>query len=248
MKSFPLNRCLHGLTWTKDAFKHLQKLIDILKSRGAISSERIEKAMLSVYRHEFVPKGSFNDAYEDRPQGIGYNVTISAPHMHAYALQKLEPFLKPDSKVLDVGSGSGILCVYLHYMIGKSGKIVGIEHMPGLVERSIKDISKSHKELLDSKQIEIIEGDGRYGWEKESPYDCIHVGAAMDKQWEDGLVAQLKENGALLAPINNNQGYQDFMLITKQKGGKVVRKELFGCTYVPLTSRDQQYPNWSKSE
>ena len=38
------------------------------------------------------PFSTSQKAYEDRPQPIGYNATISAPHMHAYALENcLDP-------------------------------------------------------------------------------------------------------------------------------------------------------------
>ena len=46
-------------------------------------------------------------AYMDAPQSIGYAATISAPHMHAYALELLLDQLRPGAKVLDVGSGTG---------------------------------------------------------------------------------------------------------------------------------------------
>jgi len=44
---------------------------------------------------------------------IGSNATISAPHMHAHALELLKDHLKPGNKVLDVGAGSGYLLVIL---------------------------------------------------------------------------------------------------------------------------------------
>jgi len=43
------------------------------------------------------------------PQSIDYRATISAPHMHAYALEYLKDHLKKGGRVLDVGSGSGYL-------------------------------------------------------------------------------------------------------------------------------------------
>ena len=48
--------------------------------------------------------------YQDRPQPISYNVTISAPHMHAYCMEWMETKLRPGARVLDVGCGSGYLC------------------------------------------------------------------------------------------------------------------------------------------
>ena len=41
----------------------------------------------------------------DSPQAIGYGVTISAPHMHAHALEMLKDHLYEGAKALDVGSG-----------------------------------------------------------------------------------------------------------------------------------------------
>ncbi len=46
-------------------------------------------------------------AYMDAPLGIGHAATISAPHMHAYALELLLDRLRPGAKALDVGSGTG---------------------------------------------------------------------------------------------------------------------------------------------
>ena len=48
-------------------------------------------------------------AYVDAPSPIGFNATISAPHMHASALELLRGHLFPGARVLDVGSGTGYL-------------------------------------------------------------------------------------------------------------------------------------------
>lgn len=39
--------------------------------------------------------------YVDRPYSIGYGATISAPHMHAHALEILAKKLSPEARVLD---------------------------------------------------------------------------------------------------------------------------------------------------
>lgn len=47
---------------------------------------------------------------DDRPQPIGFRATISAPHMHAHALEVLSPAIPAEGgRVLDVGCGSGYL-------------------------------------------------------------------------------------------------------------------------------------------
>jgi len=120
--------------------------------------------------------------YFDSPQSIGYNVTISAPHMHIHAMQMLKDTLINAKRCLDVGSGTGYLTLaFAKMMKNKDAVSYGIEHIPELCKSSIENISKHHKEWLDSGKVVIYEGDGRLGLEKHAPFDCIHVGAAADK-------------------------------------------------------------------
>ncbi|KAJ3256505.1 Protein-L-isoaspartate(D-aspartate) O-methyltransferase [Boothiomyces macroporosus] len=116
------------------------------------------------------------EAYFDSPQFIGYNATISAPHMHAYALDYLEASCKEGSRVLDIGSGSGYLAACFAHMVGPKGKVVGIDHIPELVEQSKLNVQADHPALLEN-QLEFHVGDGRVGFEAAAPYDAIHVGA-----------------------------------------------------------------------
>uniref|UniRef100_A0A914BXB5 Protein-L-isoaspartate O-methyltransferase n=1 Tax=Acrobeloides nanus TaxID=290746 RepID=A0A914BXB5_9BILA len=189
--------------------------------------------MLSVDRADFAP----SNPYSDSPIGIGHGATISAPHMHATALHYLEDVIKNDSHILDVGSGSGYLTMCFAKMIGPNGKVVGIEHIPELVELSIKNIKKSDASLLENGVIKIVEGDGREGYPKEAPYDAIHVGAAAP-ELPSQLIDQLAVGGRMVIPVGTN--YQEFLQIDKTAPDKVEKKTLMGVMYVPLTSRDQQ--------
>ena len=89
------------------------------------------------------PKGNTNssyvheDAYKDIPCPINFNVVISAPKLHAYVLELASDVLKPGCKVLDVGSGTGILCAAFYEMVreeypSKGISVVGIEHIDNL--------------------------------------------------------------------------------------------------------------------
>ncbi|KAJ0680279.1 putative protein-L-isoaspartate(D-aspartate) O-methyltransferase [Helianthus annuus] len=81
-------------------------MVEQLQRCGIIQSKKVKKvveAMESVDRALFVPDGSV--AYEDSPMPIGFNATISAPHMHATCLQLLENNLQPGIHALNVSSG-----------------------------------------------------------------------------------------------------------------------------------------------
>ncbi|KAL8695393.1 MAG: hypothetical protein Q9218_000152 [Villophora microphyllina] len=205
-------------------------LIANLKNNGLIHSERVVQAMLGVDRAHYAPAL----AYQDSPQPIGFSATISAPHMHASAAESLLPFLHPSARVLDVGSGSGYLTHVLVNLLGPEGKVVGIDHIQGLVDLATNNMQKSEdgRNLMSSGKVRFVKGDGREGFREEGPYDAIHVGAAA-KEEHKGLVEQLKAPGRLFIPVGT--GSQYIWVVDKDKDGKVKREKSFGVRYVPLT-------------
>lgn len=62
--------------------------------------------LVQVDRKHFIrPDMPARQAYTDEALPIGFSQTISAPHMHAAALELLQDHLRPGASVLDVGSG-----------------------------------------------------------------------------------------------------------------------------------------------
>nr|CAG8485972.1 3379_t:CDS:2 [Entrophospora candida] len=208
-------------------------LVENLKRADIIKSERVVTAMKSIDRKNYVEF----EPYRDSPHSIGYGATISAPHMHAYALQSLEPFLQPGMKALDIGSGSGYLSACMAQMVGPGGKIIGIDHIPELVNKAINNVKKDKQELLDTKRLNFIVGDGRKGYPEEAPYDCIHVGAAA-KETPEALIDQLKSPGRMFIPVGS--GHQSIYQIDKDNDGNIIKKVLMDVSYVPLTDAHKQ--------
>ncbi|OCH86136.1 Pcmt1-prov protein [Obba rivulosa] len=214
------------------------ELVKNMMEAGLIHSERVLAAMTKVDRAHYVR--SKNAAYEDSPQYIGHGATISAPHMHAHAVENLLPFLRPGARVLDVGSGSGYLCAVLHHLVsdGANGKVVGIEHIPELAEWSKENLRRDGLgSALDDGRIEIIAGDGRKGYPSASPYNAIHVGAAAPTL-PTPLVDQLAKPGRMFIPVGTLA--QEILQVDKDSKGNITTESLMDVMYVPLTDRDQQ--------
>ncbi|KAG2676019.1 hypothetical protein I3760_12G032700 [Carya illinoinensis] len=218
-----------------DIYKN-KAMVEQLKTYGVITSEKVANVIESIDRALFVPDG--NVPYYDSPLPIGYNVTISAPHMHATCLQLLEENLQPGMHALDVGSGTGYLTACFALMVGPQGRVVGVEHIPELVSSSIQNIQKgAAAPLLKEGSLSVHVGDGRLGWPEHAPYDAIHVGAAAPKI-PQALIDQLKPGGRMVIPVGTIS--QELKVIDKDLDGSLSVRDEISVRYVPLTSREVQ--------
>ncbi|KAJ1696634.1 hypothetical protein LUZ63_005146 [Rhynchospora breviuscula] len=215
-------------------------LVEYLQQYGVLRSDRVAEVMEMIDRALFVPKE--NPPYLDSPMPIGYNATISAPHMHALCLELLKDHLQPGMRALDVGSGSGYLTACFAMMMGPEGRAVGIEHIPELVATSIENVKRSAAApLLEKGSLSLHVADGRDGWPEAAPYDAIHVGAAAP-EIPKALLDQLKPGGRMVIPVGHL--FQDLQVVDKKLDGSIISRNETGVRYVPLTSRSAQLQNY----
>ena len=220
----------------------MKGLLNKLYQDKVVKSQIVYDTMLQVDRADFIEK----DPYCDDSQYLGYHVVISAPHMHAYALEYLYPALKnflnfnpKNFRLLDIGSGSGYLTVCLSKLIKDQGTVIGIEHIPELYQKGENNIKKHHKNLLDEKKIILLNCDGRNGCKELGPYQLIHVGAAAEKIPKI-LVDQLAKGGRMFIPIGFDPNDQWIYVVDKDLNGNVTAKKTISVCYVLLTTKEKQ--------
>ena len=124
-------------------------------------------------------------------------------------------------------------------MMEDEGSVIGIEHIPELAEKAVKNISKSFEKELLSGKINVLVKDGRGGFPEEAPFDCIHVGAASE-DIPHALVGQLKIGGVLVIPIGLEKEQQDLVVCIRTSKNKIITQSLLKTCYVPFTSKKHQ--------
>lgn len=195
------------------------KLVKKLRDKG-ISDEGVLNAIGKVPRHAFFDDALLNHAYEDKAFPIGEGQTISQPYTVAFQSEKLE--VKPGSKVLEIGTGSGYQAAVL---IEMGAKVFTIEYNRKLYERT-----KEFLPLLGYKPF-FFYGDGSKGIPAKAPYDRIIVTAGAPVV-PTTLTDQLAENGVLIIPVGDRAKQK--MLKIKKKNGKLSQEEFDYFAFVPL--------------
>jgi protein-L-isoaspartate(D-aspartate) O-methyltransferase len=210
----------------QDWEREIDDLIEFELKPSGIADDAVLAAMRRVKRHKFIPETLRDRAYGNYPLPIGENQTISQPYIVGLMTQALE--IKKTDRVLEIGTGSG----YQAAILAELAEIVySIERLDALSTRARTNL---YSQGYDN--IYLIVGDGTIGLPEYAPFDRIIVTAAAPKATET-LLSQLKKGGKMVVPVGN-RSIQDLKLIEKALNGRIYRKSLGGCRFVPLIGKE----------
>jgi protein-L-isoaspartate(D-aspartate) O-methyltransferase len=216
--------------------KYIQALIDNVErdfretagSTGFSAPDaRLVEALRRVPRDRFVPERNLDMAWANTALPIGHGQTISQPFVVALMTQLLQ--LTPESRVLEVGTGSG----YQAALLGElAGEVYTIEVVPELAVRAETLLRE-----LGYGNIHVRSGNGRLGWPEEAPFDAVIVTAAAE-QIPPALVEQLRPGGRLVIPVDTGWYGQDLVLGVRGEDGGLETRSVLAVVFVPLVGRD----------
>lgn len=195
-----------------------------LVARG-ITDERVLAAMSRIERHLFIPRQNRCLAYEDHPVKIEEGQTISQPYIVALMSELLR--LKPEMKVLEVGTGSGYQAAVLAEIVKEVYTIELLEPLVGRADSLFR--------LLGYDNIKTKTGDGYLGWQEHAPFDAIIV-TCSPSDIPEPLTKQLAEGGRMVIPVGDAI-IQDLVLLRKRLG-KLRRTKIAPVLFVPMNNSD----------
>lgn len=212
---------------TAETEKARMRMVDQQLENRGIKDPKVLRAMREAARHAFVPEEVREQAYEDRPLPIGHGQTISQPYIVALMTEKVRP--TSDSKVLEIGAGSGYQAAVLAEI---AAEVYTIEIIPELAEWAQEKLSEA-----GYGNVTVRQGDGYYGWEAEAPFDAIIVTAATP-HIPPPLIEQLREGGRMIIPIGSPFRTQQLVLVRKTDGN-VTTENIIPVRFVPFTRGDE---------
>ncbi len=192
--------------------------------RDPVKDPRVLTAMRTVPRHLFVEKKLQSSAYGDFPLPIGYGQTISQPYIVALMTEMLE--VKPDHKVLEVGTGSGYQAAVLSVLVQEVFTVEIVQELALQAKERLK--------RLQYGNVAARAGDGYYGWEEAAPFDRIIVTCAASLV-PPPLLKQLKPGGKMCIPVGAAYSVQYLTMVEKSGAGTITMRKSIPVRFVPLT-------------
>lgn len=196
------------------------QLVKVIKEKG-ITDRNVLNAIANVPRHLFMDSGFVDFAYQDKAFPIAADQTISQPYTVAFQTELLQ--IKPNHKILEIGTGSGYQTAVL---IEMDAKVFTIERQKELFKKCKYFLPK-----IGYKPKKLIFGDGYKGLPENAPFDGIIVTAGAPEV-PKGLLSQLKIGGRMVIPLGDET---QIMTLFIRTGDKNFEKHEFGeFRFVPM--------------
>ena len=185
--------------------------------------KRLLRALREVHREDFLPPNMRDAAFRDGALPLGCGQTISQPFIVALMTEMLD--LDTDSRVLEIGTGSGYQAAILACLARRVYSIERIPELAGSAAARLRDLGYDN--------VETRCGDGYAGWPEAAPFDAIVVTAAAPFL-PPKLLEQLKPGGRMTIPVGMPSSHQDLLLVTRDEAGEIHQRNLLAVAFVPM--------------
>ncbi|KAG5668420.1 hypothetical protein PVAND_016360 [Polypedilum vanderplanki] len=220
-------------------------LIQQLQDFGVIKNEMVATVMKQTDRRFYCRTAN---CYVDQPQQIGTYATFPAPHAHAYALESLANHIHPNSKILDIGCGTGYLTACFARLIqakarenltAATGTVYAVDYHPKLIEFAVESLNLDDQKLIKNGRVKIFQSGSIKACTEFGPFDVIHVGVASNETPSE-LLSQLNLYGRMLCSVGPRSGSHIMEQYDRISTSEVSKKILANEIYIPIIeSKDE---------
>ena len=202
--------------------------------------DKVLRAYLLTPREIFARDYNKDVAYDANWHAIEDGQTISGPHLVCRMTEYLD--IKPEHKVLEIGTGSGYHSALMAQLANKVYSIEIKQNLASVTDGIYESLETDYPEY---KNVTRKNEDGYYGWEEYAPFDRIVVTCGID-HIPPPLLKQLKTGGCMVIPVGPMAGQQVILKVSKllDEEGNIIleREDIYGGKitehFVPFTAAD----------
>lgn len=152
-----------------------------------VTDARIQDAMLTIPREDFVPENSKSLAYAECCISLKPGRVMLDPR--AFAKLAELAAIRPEDVALDVGCGTGYSSAVLALL---AGKVIALEEDAELAARAEANLPS-----VGALNVQVVRGALADGCPQAAPFDVIFVNGSVETD-PKSLLAQLRNGGRLV--------------------------------------------------
>jgi protein-L-isoaspartate(D-aspartate) O-methyltransferase len=210
------------------------QLVAEVRAAGYLTSAAAQAAMTVVPRHHFLPEVAIAHAYANQPVTTKCDAngnllsSASQPSIVAAMLEQLE--VQAGNRVLEIGAGTGYNAALLRELVGQHGAVTTVDIDPQLADRA-----RGALITTGYGDVQVVAGDGTFGYQPNAPYDRIIVTAGA---WDlpPAWWRQLTEGGRLVVPLRWRG--QTRSIAFDHHGSFMVSLSVNLCGFIPMRGGD----------
>ena len=176
---------------------------------------RVLEVLGRVRREDFVAPAHRQLAFADMCLPIGHGEVMMKPVMEGRVLQALD--LKPEDRVLEIGTGSGFLTACLASL---AAHVTSVD-----IHADFTADAGQRLKTAGIANVQLFTGEAVNGWQPQETFDALVVTGAVYRI-PDRFLGWLKPGGRLLA-IRGESPVQQVMLLTHEGNGRYREESLF---------------------
>lgn len=194
-----------------------------------VLDERLLERLRMVPREDFVPEDKRAAAFADTAIPIGRGQIMMPPVLDARLVNALA--LKPEDRVLEVGTGTGYLTAV---MSGLARTIYTVEIIPEFKLRAAVRLA-----TLGCTNVLLEVGDAARGWPRHAPYDAILVSGALPLGPDPSFRESLAVGGRMVVIVGLSPA-MEARLIVREDADHYSERSLFETDVPILTNAPQR--------